>query len=314
MEPKIAPQNKLLWRARVDAFIVTCLSAGMLLALPYCSSGGAPPVSIQAPVGTLIAVSAPDSNGMVTVTGSAGAVNADATVIVSNPPRGNTVNMWSGPWIKSAFAQGGNQACTLAASNGSFCVQISAAVCDLLGIAQQVGTASSAETQVQVPGAACGGAGQPGTGCSQPSISCPGGQPFSTNLSGDWVSAFCCSDNAFGPFTGTDTLAVTQNSSALCFTDDQGGTFEGTISGMDFTWNGTTPGSPVVDECGEWVFSDEDNYSKTTTYFREDGSGGGACTGIGARIPAPTPTPPSCPPTPGTTPTCPTTPTPLTCP
>lgn len=204
--------------------------------------------------------------------------------------------MWTFPWIKSAFAQGGNQACALAASNGSFCAQIAAVECDLLGVAQQVGADQSPETQVQVPGAACGGAGQPGTGCPQGPISCPGASPpFSTNLGGTWTSAFCCNDSAFGPFTGTDTLAVTQNNSAINFTDDQGGSFSGTITGTTFTWSGSTPGTPVVDESGTWLFSDESNYTKTTSYSRDDGSGGGTCTGSGAKSPLPTPPTPPCP-------------------
>src|SRR4030095_7380414 len=80
---------------------------------------GAPPVSIQAPVGSLIAVSEPDANGNVTITGQSGSVEDNATVIAANPPVGNAKQFrWQDLWIKSAFAQS-NEVSTLADGTGA---------------------------------------------------------------------------------------------------------------------------------------------------------------------------------------------------
>lgn len=120
---------------------------------------GAPPVSIQAPVGSLLAVSAPDGNGDVTISGQSGSVEADATVTAANPPLGTAKQFrWQELWIKSAFAQS-SEVSTTADGTGAFTLVIQAAACDDIGIRQTVGEATSSETIVQVPGTSCGGSG-----------------------------------------------------------------------------------------------------------------------------------------------------------
>ncbi len=138
-------------------FSLILLAFGLTLSLLSCSGGGAPPVSIQAPVGSLIAAAPPDANGNVTITGQPGAVLANATVIAANPPAGIVRHFrWQDLLLKVAIA-GIIEVTTTADSAGAFSLVIAASACDDIGIRQVVGEDSSAETIITVPGTSCGG-------------------------------------------------------------------------------------------------------------------------------------------------------------
>ena len=137
------------------------------------------------------------------------------------------------------------------------------------------------------------------SGCSSanPAGNCAAADFF---VAGSWKSAFRCKDDnpTFGCFTGNDTLTLSQDGSAaqpgnnLSFTDNNGGSFSGQLCGSTFTWTGTGPG---ITEEGTWEFSDAQNFSKTTQYDRNDGSGGGECEGDGAEASLTSPVAASCP-------------------
>jgi hypothetical protein len=63
----------------------------------------------------------------------------------------------------------------------------------------------------------------------------------------------------------------------------------GTLCNSTFTWTASTSG---YSESGVWVFSDADNFEKSSSYTSGEG-GAGACTGAGARVGAGDPGPPA---------------------
>lgn len=124
--------------------------------------------------------------------------------------------------------------------------------------------------------------------------------PAAFFVAGTWNSSFLCQDDnpSFGCFNGGDVLTVTQDGddtapgNNVSFTDNNGGSFTGLLCGTTFLWNGTAPG---ITEGGTWEFSDAEHFSKDTSYNRNDGTGGGTCTGDGVKDPLPSPPLPACP-------------------
>lgn len=98
------------------------------------SASGAPPLSIPAPAPAKIRVTSPDDNGLVTVTGSADAVPGNNIVRVTNlTASGMTpLKLVLEFFIRSAWAQAVTEVETTAAADGSFSLQIGAAVGDTL--------------------------------------------------------------------------------------------------------------------------------------------------------------------------------------
>ena len=170
--------------ARDGSTLLRVLGIACLLPLFGCGAG-APPVSIQAPVGSLIAASEPDANGNVTITGQSGSVEGNATVTAANPPLGTADRIrWQDFWIKPAFAQS-VEVSTTADASGAFSLVIPGNPCDDIGVRQSVGDETSSETIVQVPGTGCGAACSPvngdGTvpfgGACDDNTDCAGGLP-----------------------------------------------------------------------------------------------------------------------------------------
>ncbi len=109
----------------------------LLFLLNSCGSAtGAPPVSIPAPAPAKIRVTSPNDDGLVTVTGSAGAVSANTTVRVTNVTASGTASLdrFLEFVVRTAWAQAATTVETTAAADGSFSVQIAASVGDSLRI------------------------------------------------------------------------------------------------------------------------------------------------------------------------------------
>ncbi len=120
---------------------------GLLASLFFTSCGSsaasAPPVDLPAPITGRITISNPDADGNVTITGTAGAVTADAMVMAVNEEVAGTVAIkFLGMIIKSAYAQTvypsvcdeAGHACTVADSEGAFEMTLAAEIGDSIVI------------------------------------------------------------------------------------------------------------------------------------------------------------------------------------
>lgn len=109
-------------------------------------NGAAPPLSIPAPEAlnmVNVTVSAPDTSGVVTVTGTSGAAIGGADVRVRNI--GPQMSWYQKAWINSAYAGLGDEVVVKANADGSFVAQIKAMVGDRLAIGQKTGLKYSLE-------------------------------------------------------------------------------------------------------------------------------------------------------------------------
>jgi Uncharacterized conserved protein len=123
-----------------------------LLRLGAISCGGAsPPAGIPAPVSNLMSVSNPDGSGTVTVTGAPGAVNPGATVLGDNLSGGSSG--LQSLLIRTAIAEStALSSTTIASTDGSFQLRLTASIGNSLRITQSVDKDTSLPTQVQVSG------------------------------------------------------------------------------------------------------------------------------------------------------------------
>ncbi len=146
-------QETMQKRAHVSIIFV---ALGCFAALQFGScAGGAPPVSIPAPVSTLgMVVAEPDPSGLVLVAGAPGAAEPGATVLATNI--GPSSRLWKNLFLKNAYAQ--VQAQTTAAPDGSFFLEIPAAIGDRIELIQEVNGERSNPVEVVVP---CGGPNPP---------------------------------------------------------------------------------------------------------------------------------------------------------
>ncbi len=157
-------------------------------------------------------------------------------------------------------------------------------------------TLTIAAFSLSLIGAACNGSGSGGGGTGTGGGACAAALFF---VEGTWISSFRCGDTSFSCFGDSDVIELTQDGDAanpgsnVSFTDNNGGSFSGTLCGDTFTWSGN--GAGFVEE-GTWTFAGADSFSKTTAYTRDDGTGGGCCTGDGVREGnPPPPIPATCP-------------------
>ncbi len=137
----------------------------ILIALPLflqaCggSASGAPPVSIPAPSPARLRVTSPSQDGLVTVTGSSGAVAGGNTVRVTDigvtgaTPLHAVLDVLTDALIPPAEAQATGFVEVTAAADGSFTLQIKAKIGDTLSVVQidPVNGAQSPATQLVVP-------------------------------------------------------------------------------------------------------------------------------------------------------------------
>jgi hypothetical protein len=115
-------------------------------------------------------------------------------------------------------------------------------------------------------------------------------------VAGSWNGTFKCENGSC--ITGDDRFEVAQSLTDLTqvtativastLPGDSGSIFRGELCGNTFTWEAIDPGN---DESGEWVFSDDQHFTKTSTF---DG-GEFSCVGAGTREPLPLPAPFFCP-------------------
>ena len=96
------------------------------------------------------------------------------------------------------------------------------------------------------------------------------------DFSGTWTGTYSCtnvgcSDDEDVPIT----LTITQDGPNAHYTDDQGGSFEGTVCGDVFQFNGTGPG---YWESGSLTLTGEDTATKTASWVADDNSCSGDCT------------------------------------
>jgi hypothetical protein len=96
------------------------------------------------------------------------------------------------------------------------------------------------------------------------------------DFSGTWTGTYSCTnvgcpDDENVPIT----LTVTQDGHSAHYTDDQGGSFQGTVCGNVFRFNGTGPG---YRESGTLTLTGEDKATKTATWVADDNSCKGDCT------------------------------------
>lgn len=140
------------------------------------------------------------------------------------------------------------------------------------------------------PEAECASDADCGTGGSCVGCSCSGGSPGCTpafDVAGIWNSAFLCTESGGSCFTGSDSLAVTQNGAAVSYRDEaERFSANGSLCGNIFTWSGATDAdvTPGFSESGTWTFSDAKHFNKTSTFMGNDGRGG-ECAGNGAESP-----------------------------
>jgi hypothetical protein len=118
----------------------------MLLIATFTSCGGAssaPPVDLPAPITGRVTISNPDSSGNVTITGTAGAVDAGAMVMAVNEETAGTVSaMILNMLVKSAYAETSfpvlcdeeGYSCAVADDDGAFEMTLAAAFGDSIVI------------------------------------------------------------------------------------------------------------------------------------------------------------------------------------
>lgn len=139
---------------------------GIMFTMTGCGGGAssAPPVDLPAPIAGRIDVSTPDTNGNVTVTGSASAVDAGSMVLVVNETVTGTQAFKFLKFIESTAYAGDTtypsvcsetgKACAVAGSDGSFVVVITASATDsiVIGVIDATtGSFTSELTRTTVP-------------------------------------------------------------------------------------------------------------------------------------------------------------------
>ena len=138
-------------RHPLRSLVLFALLAFGLLRLGALSCGAAsPPAGIPAPVSNLMSVGNPDGSGTVTVTGASGAVSPGAEVSGDNISGPVTLR---NDWIRSAWADTeALSSTTIAGTDGSFQLRLTATVGDTLRLTQSLDNETSKPTQVQVSG------------------------------------------------------------------------------------------------------------------------------------------------------------------
>jgi hypothetical protein len=97
------------------------------------------------------------------------------------------------------------------------------------------------------------------------------------SISGTWTSSFDCESSSGAPFSGEETLVITQSGNRVEFTASDGSTGVGTVSANRVTWNSTGPG---YTETGTWTILDAVSMTKRSTYTNNPSvGGGGTCSG-----------------------------------
>ncbi|MDX1386079.1 MAG: hypothetical protein R3257_00715 [bacterium] len=133
---------------KIHYLLISLIIAGLL------GCPASPPAGIPAPVSNLMSVSNPDGSGNVAISGDAGAVNGGATVNAANVTQTGFKKDLQNFLIRSAHAQAGPgfTNSTIANSDGSFVLLLSASIGDQIEVTQTVGEETSDPTLLTVSG------------------------------------------------------------------------------------------------------------------------------------------------------------------
>lgn len=96
------------------------------------------------------------------------------------------------------------------------------------------------------------------------------------DFSGTWTGMYSCTNDGCGDVVDRPIeLTITQNGYSAQYTDDEGGSYKGTVCGNVFQYNGTGPG---YSESGSYTLTGENTATKTSSWVADDKSCQGNCT------------------------------------
>jgi hypothetical protein len=83
------------------------------------------------------------------------------------------------------------------------------------------------------------------------------------DFSGEWMSAYECTNGCGESFQGNEVITVTQTGASVTMVDDAGGEFTGTVCGNVITWTGMGDG---FTESGTWTLDAFQTVRKASHY------------------------------------------------
>ena len=93
-------------------------------------------------------------------------------------------------------------------------------------------------------------------------------------MAGYWTGPYFCSDSCGGGFSSEITLQITQDGFSASYTDTEEASYNGTVCGNKFTFNG---GGPGFTEEGVFTLLDNGTATKTSAWVSNDGFCQGEC-------------------------------------
>ena len=94
------------------------------------------------------------------------------------------------------------------------------------------------------------------------------------DISGIWTGTFSCTNIGCLDEGGPVSLTITQNGNSAHYEDDEGASFDGTVCGNKFKFNG---GKSTWTESGTFILNADGTASKTSSWRENDGSCHGDC-------------------------------------
>lgn len=93
-------------------------------------------------------------------------------------------------------------------------------------------------------------------------------------MAGYWTGPYFCSDSCSGGFSNDITLQITQDGFSASYTDFEEASYNGTVCGNKFTFNG---GGPGFTEEGVFTLLGNGTATKTSAWVSDDGLCQGEC-------------------------------------
>jgi chitodextrinase len=98
------------------------------------------------------------------------------------------------------------------------------------------------------------------------------------DFAGTWVGTYSCfNEGCADEINEPITLYITQNDHSAQYTDDQGATFEGTVCGNEFVFNGGVEGPGGYFEKGKFTMNSDGTLNKESSFLNNNGSCRGDC-------------------------------------
>jgi hypothetical protein len=95
------------------------------------------------------------------------------------------------------------------------------------------------------------------------------------DISGTWSGNYSCTDSCYTDgFAGIVELSIEQDGYGATYTDDEGGSYEGTVCGNVFKFSG---GGPGYTESGTFTLNADGSGSKTSSWANTENSCHGDC-------------------------------------